>query len=169
MHWADPFALDNFRRFLPIQRNFEWQLKTEWATTVYAKHSLDYLMDVRGSEDAKCYMLEILHQNSSLFLPYFERSEPWNVSKELNFSLPIFGWNLFVTDMKSSGQYNHHSKSKPFSVRKKHIFFAFSDQQAYTRPPSLWSAFESVAWSNRNYCRANLEWHWRNNLFTIVK
>ena len=50
-------------------------LKMQWAIVFYANHSLDSPVDAYGLENAKCYIFEIPTKNSSLFLPYFKRSE----------------------------------------------------------------------------------------------
>ena len=54
------------------QQSSQWLLKMQWAS---ANHLLDSPLNDRGSENAKCYFFEIPPQNSSLFLPYFKRSE----------------------------------------------------------------------------------------------
>ena len=45
------------------------------ATALYANRLLDGIMDARWSENAKCYIFEIPPEKSSLFLPYYKRSE----------------------------------------------------------------------------------------------
>ena len=47
-------------------------------------------------------------QKTSLFSPYFNRSETWNVFEEHIINLSIFVWNPFVNDIVSVVHNNHH-------------------------------------------------------------
>ena len=81
-----------FNVFHQIQRNFQWELKMQWATAFYANHLLDGAMDSRWLENAKyCF----LQKSAKLLMVIF-------LSRTYHFSTNGFQTNIETSKMCST-------------------------------------------------------------------
>ena len=59
----------------------------------------------------------------SVFFPYLKKSETLIVSEKHIFNLSIFGCNPILTDIRGSGNNNHHLKITHFSLNNNIVHF----------------------------------------------